>query len=93
MGPARDGGFWCVGSNQSFPIDLWQSVTYSKPNTYVDFNAAFSPFAEILNLRILTDVDEVTDLAICHRELEALDNATPEQRALLEAFSQFELSA
>lgn len=93
LGPARDGGFWCVGSNQSFPIDLWQSVTYSQPNTCVDFVAAFSPLADILKLGTLTDVDEVTDLAICHRELQCLDKATPEQLALLEAFSQFELSA
>ena len=93
LGPARDGGFWCVGSNHSFPIELWQSVLYSQPDTYADFVAAFSPFAEIFNLRTLSDVDEVSDLALCQRELEALDNATPEQRILLEAFSQFELPA
>lgn len=91
LGPARDGGFWCVGCNNSFPIELWQSVMYSQPDTYKDFVAAFSPFAEISNLRILTDVDEVIDLAICHQELAALDNATHEQQALLQAFSKSEL--
>lgn len=91
IGPAKDGGFWCVGSNQSFPIELWQSVKYSQPDTCTDFVALFSPFAEILNLRTLTDVDEVTDLAICHRELDSLGSVTPEQRVLLEAFSQFGL--
>lgn len=93
LGPARDGGFWCVGSNFKFPITLWQSVMYSQPNTYVDFIAIFSPFTEILNLRTLSDVDEVTDLASCRRELEALGNATPEQTALLEAFHSFGLPA
>ena len=93
LGPAHDGGFWCVGSNQIFPVTLWQSVMYSQPNTYADFVAAFSPFAETLILRTLSDVDEVTDLALCQRELEALDNATPEQRALLEAFHSFGLPA
>lgn len=93
LGPARDGGFWCVGSNCSFPIELWQSVTYSQVNTCSDFVAAFSPFAEILNLRTLSDVDEAGDLAYCHHELETLDNATPEQRTLLQAFGQFELPA
>lgn len=93
LGPAGDGGFWCVGSNQAFPINLWQSVTYSQPDTYTDFVTAFSPFAEISNLRTLSDVDEVPDLAACQRELEALDSATPEQRKLLDAFSQFGLPA
>ena len=93
LGPARDGGFWCVGSNQAIPIDLWQSVTYSQPDTYADFVAAFAPFAEILNLRTLSDVDEVSDLAPCQWELEALDIATHEQRILIEAFSQYGLPA
>ncbi len=91
LGPARDGGFWCVGSNHEFPIELWQSVLYSHAHTYQDFVAAFSPFAEILNLRTLSDVDEASDLALCHRELEKLERATTEQQVLLEAFSHFEL--
>ena len=74
-------------------IELWQSVMYSQPDTYKDFVAAFSPFAEISNLRILTDVDQVSDLAVCHQELATLDNATLEQQALLQAFSKSELPA
>ncbi len=93
LGPAHDGGFWCVGSNQALPIELWQSVLYSRPDTYVHFVNAFSPFAEILTLRKLSDVDEFTDLAACQRELEALDYTTLEQQILLQAFSQFELPA
>lgn len=88
LGPARDGGFWCVACNRPFPIELWQSVRYSQPDTYTDFVAAFSPFAEISNLRVLTDVDEAADLAICHQELAALDSSTHEQRTLLQAFRQ-----
>lgn len=93
LGPARDGGFWCVGCNHQFPIELWQSVMYSRHDTYMNFVAAFSPFAEILNLRTLTDVDEIGDLAICHQELVALTSPTQEQQALLQAFSQIELPA
>ncbi len=91
LGPASDGGFWCVGSNHQLPIALWQSVTYSQANTYRDFVLAFSPHVEILNLRILSDVDEATDLAQCHREMQKLEHPTLEQLTLLEAFYEFEL--
>ena len=90
LGPARDGGFWCVGSNQKFPIELWQSITYSQANTYRDFIAAFSPFAEVLYLRILSDVDEIADLANCQQEMQSLMHITPEQKILLEAFREIE---
>lgn len=93
LGPARDGGFWCVGSNRKLPIELWQSVVYSQANTCRDFIAAFSPFAEILNLRLLSDVDEVGDLVICHREMQTLAQPTSEQSALLEAFGAGGLAA
>ena len=83
LGPACDGGFWCVGSNHEFSIELWQSVTYSQANTYRDFVTAFSPFAEIINLRTLSDVDEATDLATCHTEIKSLKHPTLEQLALL----------
>lgn len=90
LGPARDGGFWCVGSNQKIPIELWQSVSYSQANTYRDFIAAFSPFAEVLNLRTLSDVDEVDDLASCRAEMNSLRQMTFEQNILLEAFCEIE---
>ena len=93
LGPARDGGFWCVGSNHKLPIELWQSVAYSQANTYRDFVVAFSPYVEILNLRTLSDVDEVTDLAQCHLEINLLENPTPEQLALLKQFSEYGLPA
>lgn len=93
LGPASDGGFWCVGSNVKFPIELWQSVNYSQPETYRDFVTAFSPHAEIFNLGILSDVDEPSDLMTCHRELEKLEHPTAEQRALLNAYNQIALSA
>ena len=84
IGPARDGGFWCVGSNQKFPLELWQSIAYSQANTYRDFIAAFSPFAEVLNLRTLSDVDVAEDLIFCNHEIQSLQQATPEQTALLQ---------
>ncbi len=93
LGPATDGGFWCVGSNHPFPIELWQSVVYSQPNTYRDFVSAFSPYAEVLNLRTISDVDEASDLKRCNRELEKLQYPTGEQLVLLDAFRKFGLPA
>lgn len=93
LGPARDGGFWCVGSNHQLPIELWQSVTYSQANTFHDFVVAFSPYAEILNLRTLTDVDQAADLAQCHHEVQKLEHPTTEQLALLKQFSEYGLLA
>ena len=52
---------------------------------------AFSPYAEILNLRTLTDVDQTADLAQCHLDMQKLEHPTTEQLTLLEAFCQFEL--
>lgn len=91
LGPASDGGFWCVGSNQKFPIELWQSISYSQANTYRDFIAAFSPFAEVLNLRTLSDVDEIDDLTSCYLEMHSLKRMTDEQVILMRVFGQFEL--
>jgi uncharacterized protein len=87
LGPASDGGFWCVGSNQKFPIELWKSISYSQTSTYRDFVTAFSPLAEVLNLRTLSDVDVADDLISCNREMQLLERATPEQLALLQNFS------
>ncbi|MGH8105393.1 MAG: hypothetical protein ACREO2_03690, partial [Arenimonas sp.] len=85
--------FWCVGSNHQFPIELWQSVAYSRPDTYRDFVSAFSPYVEVLNLRTMSDVDEASDLERCNRELEKLENPTQEQLVLLDAYRRFGLPA
>jgi uncharacterized protein len=91
LGPAQDGGFWCVGSNQTLPIELWQSVTYSQANVYRDFVEAFSPFVEISNLRTLSDVDVVANLKSCNDEMKWLPQPTSAQLALLEQFGGTEL--
>lgn len=88
LGPATDGGFWCVGSNQTIPVEVWQSVAYSQPDTYRNFVDAFSPFAEIMTLRTLTDVDEVVDLVSCNEQIKSLKHPTPEQLILLAKFGE-----
>lgn len=93
LGPARDGGFWCVGGNFKFPMALWQSVKYSQANTYEEFLTAFSPFAEVYTLKTLSDVDEASDLILCNEEIKLLKNPTHEQRVLLESFGPLEIPA
>jgi len=93
LGPATDGGFWCVGSNQIIPIDVWQSVAYSQPDTYREFVDAFSPFAEIMTLRTLTDVDEAVDLETCNEQIKNLEHPTTEQLVLLAKFGECRVPA
>jgi uncharacterized protein len=81
IGPASDGGFWCVAANRAIPMSVWASVEYSQANTCEDFLALLPEF-ECLRLRALTDVDQEQDLDICQVALDALMQPTSAQMAL-----------
>jgi uncharacterized protein len=81
IGPASDGGFWCIAANRPIPISTWTSVEYSQKNTCKDFLALLPDF-ECMTLRLLTDVDQEQDLDICLAQLDALKQPTFAQTAL-----------
>jgi uncharacterized protein len=83
IGPASDGGFWCVGANRRIDMTIWTSVEYSQADTCEKFLAQLSDF-ECMTLRQLTDVDTEDDLRACQQELAALENKTVEQQSILQ---------
>ena len=82
FGPARDGGFWLVGANRALPARGWLEVAYSRADTADAFRAAMRDCGEWLELGTLNDLDRAEDLAAVARELDALSEPTPAQRAL-----------
>jgi glycosyltransferase A (GT-A) superfamily protein (DUF2064 family) len=82
LGPARDGGFWLYGGNRVVPLATWESVPYSEPETAARFRTAFAAHGALRILPALTDVDHESDLSALRRELAALAESVPEQRAL-----------
>ena len=82
LGPARDGGFWLYAGNRVSPLAVWESVTYSQPDTAYNFRAAFKARAAWLELPTLTDVDSAADLSALDAELASLSTCLPEQAAL-----------
>jgi uncharacterized protein len=83
IGPASDGGFWCVGANRRIDMTIWTSVEYSQADTCEKFLAQLSDF-ECMTLRQLTDVDTENDLLTCQHELSALKKKTSEQESMLQ---------
>jgi glycosyltransferase A (GT-A) superfamily protein (DUF2064 family) len=82
LGPARDGGFWLYAGNRVTPIAVWESVTYSRPDTAQQFRRVLKAPAAWLELPTLTDVDSAADLSAMDTELASLSGLLPEQIAL-----------
>jgi len=84
LGPARDGGFWLFGANIAPPLEAWQRVRYSVPETARELRAAMTDCGCWQTLPELTDVDRGSDLAAALQELEQLRVREPEQQHLIE---------
>lgn len=82
LGHASDGGFWLFGSNIAPSPAVWETVGYSVADTARQLQRAMHGAGEWRTLATLTDADHASDLAEVRRALEALPEATPEQREL-----------
>jgi glycosyltransferase A (GT-A) superfamily protein (DUF2064 family) len=82
IGPARDGGFWLYGANRTTPLERWEEVPYSRPDTARRLRTVFAKGGVWRVLPTLTDVDEDVDLTAMREELARLPSPLPVQRAL-----------
>ena len=62
FGPATDGGYWLVGLGPRRPWRPFGAVRWSSPHALTDTLANFRG-RPIIQLRILTDVDDASDLS------------------------------
>ncbi len=84
LGPATDGGFWLFGANTPVPLATWQSVRYSRGDTCLALRRALPGAGSIVELPVLTDVDNADDLPRVLGALGRLPETLPAQRALAE---------
>ncbi|WP_223250759.1 TIGR04282 family arsenosugar biosynthesis glycosyltransferase [Rhodanobacter denitrificans] len=84
FGPSTDGGFWLFGSNTPVQLAIWQSVRYSQGDTCLALRRALPGTGRILELPVLTDVDNADDLPRVLGALGRLPEALPAQCALAE---------
>jgi hypothetical protein len=82
LGPAHDGGFWLFGANLAPAPELWNAVPYSVPDTARALRECMGGLGQWSTLPTLTDADHASDLPEVLRALQALPDATEEQRAL-----------
>lgn len=64
VGPAKDGGFYLVGSSRKLPKKLWTDVRYSTENAGKDLIDLGLKLGEVITLPEEIDVDTVEDLRI-----------------------------
>lgn len=82
IGASRDGGFWIFGGRAPVPVQIWEAVAYSSPDTCRQLAAALRPCGPVTRLLQLFDVDTAEDLPDLWDALCALPDATQEQRRL-----------
>lgn len=83
LGPARDGGFWLFGANQTLDPAIWNRPEYGGPAVTRDLLAAIGTQLDWLHLPAGTDLDELDDLDAVIRDLGRQRSAHPVQSELL----------
>lgn len=82
LGPAVDGGYYLFAGKAHLNEEVWNSVTYSSSNTYLELKANLTSLGNISELSENFDVDDLSSL----RMLSKLDKVslTNEQKDTLE---------
>lgn len=88
LGRCPDGGFYLVGTNIELPSDVWVDVPYSASDTADGMSLHLKRHGEVLELPVLTDVDDVRDLQAVQSELQMICDPTSEQTAVLAWLTQ-----
>jgi rSAM/selenodomain-associated transferase 1 len=84
FGPARDGGFYLVGSSQKLPREFWLSPRYGTNNAGKDLMNAARKIREVILLPEEIDVDTVQDLQTLVSIFPERSEAASSHRALLD---------
>jgi glycosyltransferase A (GT-A) superfamily protein (DUF2064 family) len=84
MGPARDGGFWLLGGNRSPQPSDWIQTPCGRADTARGFREAMRRHGALLQLPLLTDVDEAGDFDAMLAEFERLARPWPKQLRMAE---------
>lgn len=82
MGCARDGGFWLLGGNRQPPAAAWTQAPCGQQDTAAGYREAMASVGEWRDLPLLTDVDEVADLATMLGEMARLGRPSAAQLRL-----------
>ncbi|MEM1081290.1 MAG: DUF2064 domain-containing protein [Pseudomonadota bacterium] len=88
LGPARDGGFWLFGANQTHAESAWTSVRYSQIDTAQHFEQALGT-ANWMHLAKRCDIDTLEDLPQVIMELKQLPNPSALQREVAAWLAQW----